>query len=323
MIVIYVNDLIFTEFDSTIISRLRNVLNERFEMSDLNSCIYYLDMMIFRIRRLKLLSLNQSVYVEQMLRNHEMWNYKSLIIFMNVSCRLIKISDEYTADKSLKISYQSIVKSLMYIMLKTRLDIAYFISMINRYVFNLIQIHWQTIKRIFRYLRKKYQMKLMFRETLKFLKSYMNSNWVKDQDIKRSISEYAFNVNSEIINSFSKRQSIVTLFICEIEYTEQTLIAKEIIWLRNLMTQLTCDVEYFQAIIIYEDNQNVIALIKNFQFHARTKHIDIQTHFIKEKMIEDFIDLIYVFIDQMIIDDLTKSLIRNKFIQFRVALKIE
>ncbi len=89
------------------------------------------------------------------------------------------------------------------------------------------------------------------------------------------------------------------------------------------MTHLTCDVEYSQMIIIYENNQNVIALIKNSQFHVRTKHIDIQTHFIKEKMIENFIDLTYVFIDQMIVNDLTKSLIRKKFVQFRVALKIE
>jgi hypothetical protein len=89
------------------------------------------------------------------------------------------------------------------------------------------------------------------------------------------------------------------------------------------MTQLTSDVDYSQAIVIYEDNQDVIALIKNSQFHARTKHIDIQIHFIREKVIEDSIDLIYVFIDQMIIDDLTKSLIRDKFIQFRVVLEIE
>ncbi len=89
------------------------------------------------------------------------------------------------------------------------------------------------------------------------------------------------------------------------------------------MTQLTCDVEYSQTIMIYENNQNVIALIKNSQFHARIKHIDIQIHFIKEKMIEEFIDLIYVFIDQMIIDDLTKSLIKDKFVQFRAVLKIE
>jgi hypothetical protein len=80
------------------------------------------------------------------------------------------------------------------------------------------------------------------------------------------------------------------------------------------MIQLICDVEYFQTIMIYENNQNVIILIKKSQFHARTKNIDIQTHFIKEKMIEDFIDLIYVFIDQMITDDLPKLLIKDIFV---------
>jgi hypothetical protein len=100
MIVIYVNDLIFTKFNFAIIFWLKNALNDRFEMSDLNSCIYYLDMMIFRNRRLKLLILNQSFYVEQMLRDHEMWNCKSLIIFMNVSCRFIKAFDEYIVASS-------------------------------------------------------------------------------------------------------------------------------------------------------------------------------------------------------------------------------
>jgi hypothetical protein len=124
---------------------------------------------------------------------------------MNVSCRLIKIFDEYIVDKNLRINYQLIVRSLMYIMLKIRFDIAYFISIINRYVFDFTQTHWQAIKRIFRYLRETYQMKLIFREALKFLKDYTNSNWAEDQNIKRLISEYAFNVNSEIINWFSKR----------------------------------------------------------------------------------------------------------------------
>ncbi len=200
MIVIYVNDLILTEFDLAIIFWLKNALHERFEMSDLESCIYYLDMMIVRNRRLKLLILNQSVYVKQMLRDHEMWNCKSLVILMNVSCRLIKAFDEYTADKSLRTSYQSVVRSLMYIMLETRSDIIYFISVINRYVFNFTQTHWQTIKRIFRYLRETYQMKLIFREALKSLKKYTNSNWTKDQDIRRFIFESAFNVNSDVIN---------------------------------------------------------------------------------------------------------------------------
>ncbi len=75
--------------------------------------------------------------------------------------------------------------------------------------------------------------------------------------------------------------------------------------------------------MIYENNQNVIVLIKNSQFHARIKHINIQTHFIRDKVIEESIDLFYVFIDQMIVDNLIKSLIKDKFVQFRVALEIE
>jgi hypothetical protein len=64
MIIIYVNDLIFTKFDLAIIFWLKNALHERFEMSDLRSCIYYFDMMIVKYRHLKLLILNQNVYVE-------------------------------------------------------------------------------------------------------------------------------------------------------------------------------------------------------------------------------------------------------------------
>jgi hypothetical protein len=143
-------------------------------MSDLDLCTFYLDMMIFKDRSLRKLILDQSVYVEQMLRDHDMWNCKSLIIFMNAFCRLIKILDDYTADKSLRISYQSAIKSLMYVMLKIRFDIIYLIFVINWYAVNSIQPHWQTVKRIFRYLREIYQMKLIFQKQLRRLQNYTN-----------------------------------------------------------------------------------------------------------------------------------------------------
>ncbi len=113
------------------------------------------------------------------------------------------------------------------------------------------------------------------------------------------------------------------LFICEVEYIDQTQIVKKVIWLRNLLTQLICDVDYSQIVVIYKNNQEVIVLIKNFQFHAQIKHIDIQIHFIKKKVIDESIDLVYILTKQMIVDDLTKSLVWNKFVQFRVALEIE
>jgi hypothetical protein len=144
---------------------------------------------------------------------------------MNVSCRLIKIFDEYTADKSLRTSYQLIVRSLMYIMLRIRFDIIYSISMISRYVFNLTQTHWQTIKRIFRYLRETYQMKLIFREALKSLKDYklelnkrskhqtihlrirfQRKQWNHQLILKTSINRDAIHLRSRIYKANRRRK---------------------------------------------------------------------------------------------------------------------
>ncbi len=127
--------------------------------------------MIFKNRNLRKLILDQNVYVEQMLWDHDMWNCKSLVIFMNAFCHLIKVLDDYIADKNLRISYQSAINSLMYVMLNIRFDIIYFIFMISWYAVNSTQTHWQTVKRIFRYLREIYQMKLMFQKFLKRLKN--------------------------------------------------------------------------------------------------------------------------------------------------------
>ncbi len=72
LIVIYVDDLIMIDLDSIVINALKHVLSQRFEMSDIDFCTFYLDMMIFRNRSLRKLIFDQSVYVEQMLRDHEM-----------------------------------------------------------------------------------------------------------------------------------------------------------------------------------------------------------------------------------------------------------
>ncbi len=61
-----------TKLDSVVITTLKQALNEQFEMSDLDLCMFYLNMMIFKKRKLRKLILDQNVYVEQMLRNHKM-----------------------------------------------------------------------------------------------------------------------------------------------------------------------------------------------------------------------------------------------------------
>ncbi len=156
------NDFVLIDFDMIVIKVLTQILRDRFEMFDFDFCIYYLSMMIIRDCRTRKLILNQQIYVKQMFQDHDMKNWKSIDIFMKTFCRLKKIFDAYTIDKSLRVNYQFAVKFLMYFMLRIRSNIIYSISMINKYAINLMNIHWRVVKRIFCYLQNTYQMKFVF-----------------------------------------------------------------------------------------------------------------------------------------------------------------
>jgi hypothetical protein len=100
-IAIYVDDLIVTKSNSIAILILKRILNEQFKMSDLNFYMFYINRMIFRNRNLRKLFLDQSVYVEQIFRDHEIWNCKSLIIFTNVFVVLV-VSRRYRSMFAIK-----------------------------------------------------------------------------------------------------------------------------------------------------------------------------------------------------------------------------
>ena len=78
----------------------------------------------------------------------------------------------------------------------------------------------------------------------------------------------------------------------------------------------------FVVIIIYCDNQKIQTLAKNFINHFRMKHMNIQHHFVREKIVEEQIQLEHVFTQNQIIDDLIKSLSRDAFEKFRNALNL-
>lgn len=86
---------------------------------------------------------------------------------------------------------------------------------------------------------------------------------------------------------------------------------KEAMWLRKLLK----DLGFIQnsPITIFQDNQSCIQLARNPTFHARSKHIDIKHHFIREAIENKLVDLVYCPTEQMVADILTKPLAREKF----------
>jgi len=68
-----------------------------------------------------------------------------------------------------------------------------------------------------------------------------------------------------------------------------------------------------RSTVIREDNQSAIAIAKNSVFHARTKHIDVKIHFVKEALSDGSIELIYCPTEQMVADLLSKPISCDRF----------
>ncbi len=114
----------------------------------------------------------------------------------------------------------------------------------------------------------------------------------------------------------------------------QTQAIKEAVWLKSLLDQLhpedstssskkNSSSYALNATIIYYDNQGAIALAKNLESHARSKHIDIEWHYQREKVADGSITLKYLPTSEQIADGLTKLLTKEKFLIFRRALGLE
>ena len=94
--------------------------------------------------------------------------------------------------------------------------------------------------------------------------------------------------------------------------------AQESTWLKQLMEDLHQPTEY--QVRISCDNLSSIRLAENHVFHARTKHIEVHYHYIREKVLEGEMIMVPTKTEEQIADILTKSINKEKFEKFREAL---
>lgn len=265
IVAIYVDDLLIASASMSDIKALKLKLSERFKMSDLGPCHFYLGIEVIRDRRNHTIRLSQTVYLEKVLREQGMEGCNDRVTTpMDTSSRLVPAKSGFEALPEAKKRYQSGVGSLMYAMLGTRPDLAFAVSVVSRFASNPTKAHETAIKRIFRYIRSTLHMGLVFRGTLEPLSGYTDSDWAGDPDTRRSTSGYVFNLGSAAISWSSKRQPTVSLSSCEAEYIGQTNATKEAIWLQGFLKQINADLDLGRgATVIYGDNQGAIALAKN------------------------------------------------------------
>jgi hypothetical protein len=108
---------------------------------------------------------------------------------------------------------------------------------------------------------------------------FVDADWDGGLDRIRSISGYMFNLFGGAISCMSKRQAVVALSTTEVEYMATTHARKEIIWLQRLFSSIGL---VQQAVRLDCDSQSEIFLAKNLAYHSKTKHIDVQYHFVRD-----------------------------------------
>ena len=138
---------------------------------------------------------------------------------------------------------------------------------------------------------------------------------------RRSTTGYVFFLHKSVVSWKYKQQTTVATSSTEEEYMALYSATQEAVWLRLLLSDFGCALG--EATKIYEDNQGCISLVKNPVFHSRTKHIDIEFDFLREKVEKGVIELEYMPTDEMVADDLTKSLGRIKHANFLHDIHLE
>ena len=120
----------------------------------------------------------------------------------------------------------------------------------------------------------------------------------------------------------SPRQPVVALSSTEAAYMALTHAMKEVLWLRTLFAEVGAPKHAKEISKIYSDNQGAIALANNPGFHARSKHIDIQYHFIRSHVNQEngTINLLYCPTEDMTADVLTKGLPRDRHQKHAAAM---
>lgn len=217
------------------------------------------------------------------------------------------------------IPYHEAVGCLLYLSQGTRPDIAYIVNVLSRYNNKPTAQHWSALKRVLRYLKATINYKLTFKRDDSDIIGYCDADWANQTDDRRSCTGYVFLFQGAAISWGSKRQQTVALSSTEAEYMSLAASVQEAMWLKQLQEEFWPELKN-KPTIMFCDNQSCISLSGNESYHARSKHIDVRYHFIREKIAANQVLVEYMKTEDMIADVLTKGLHRPKHEVFTNAM---
>jgi hypothetical protein len=207
--------------------------------------------------------------------------------------------------------YRSITGALQYLTL-TRLEISFAVQQASLYMHDPRVPHYNHVKRVLRYLKGILDHGLhIYSSSPHTLTSYSDADWAGCSDTRRSTSGYCVFLGNNLISWSLKWQVTVSRSSAEAEYRAVAHAVAETVWLRQLLSDLCRPVQ--QATVVYCDNISAVYMSSNPVQHRQTKHIEIDIHFVREKVALGEVRVLHVPTTAQFADIFTKGLPTTSF----------
>jgi hypothetical protein len=216
--------------------------------------------------------------------------------------------------------YRSIVGALQYLSL-TRLDRAFPVNMVCHFLYNPTMEHWTTVKRILRYLKQSIKIRLKIcRSNSLLVSGFSYANWAGCLDDMRSIGGFAVFLDFNLVSWSAQKQPTISRSSTEGEYKDVANAIGESMWIQTLLQEL--GVESPRAAKLWCDNIGTKYLFANPMFYAHTKHIEVDYHFIRERVSRKLLEIDFVPSRDQVWDGFMKALPTTQLETFKYNLNL-
>jgi histone deacetylase 1/2 len=283
-------------------------LQSAFAVKDMGALAYFLGVDVRHTTEGFFLS--QEQYVDDLLEHAGMKNCKAVATLADAKSKL-SVSDGTPVSAADASFFRSIAGVLQYLTL-TRPDIAYVVQQLCLHMHAPHDIHVAMLKRVLRYIKGTPQIGIQLRAmTSPTLTAYSDADWLGCPDIRRSTSGFCVFLGDALVSWSSKRQTTVLRSSAETEYRGVANAVAVCSWMRSLLGEFGCALP--SATIVLCDNVSTIYMSRNPVHHKRTKHIEFDIHFVREKVAVGEVRVLHVPSARQLADVFTKGLPSSLF----------
>ena len=315
ILLIYVDDIIITGSHSILVNSLIDQLHNQFALKDLGSLSYFLGIQVTRTP--SSLHLCQHKCITDLLYRAQMFDCKHASTPMSTSSSLSLYDGEPLSNPSL---YHRIVGALQYCTI-TRPDINFSVNKVCQFMHSPTTTHWQAVKRILCYLKSTISHGISLQPSTDLsLTCYIDVDWADYPDDQKSTSGHYCFLGPNLISWSYTKQKVVSHSSVESEYKGLANAASELIWIETLLTEL--HILFFTPPVLFCDNLNATYLAAHPILHVHTKHIEIDYHFIRDRVLHKPLLVKFTPSEGQLANILTKSLPTPHFQSLRNKLTV-